>query len=209
MCHHELNDSGSANFIENLVEMYVESIDNITVTEEGRPTTEKDFYIYLYLFLADPRGGNKYIDDIIFQFGKREKRVDDDVKIGMIKAARMQGKHITLDTDTEKAEAMITTRKQCRAYSDVQIYPYSMRYLYWEQYVGMVKNNVKSYSSVAGDDLSSVSSECHPACIFLFTFFFLGDIKISILVVVSLFATMLGDSLRFSFILKGSQISWG
>ncbi|PRP82942.1 hypothetical protein PROFUN_06719 [Planoprotostelium fungivorum] len=161
----QLLPPGSANFIENLIEMYVESIDNITVTEEGRPTTEKDFYIYLYLFLADPRGGYKYIDDIIFQFGT-------------IKAARMQGKHITLDTDTEKAEAMITTRRQCRAYADVQIYPYSMRYLYWEQYVGMVKNNVKSYSAVA-------------ACIFLFTFFFLGDIKISILVVVSLFATML------------------
>ena len=45
---------------------------NLTLNTKGRPMNQKDFYTFLYAFLADPsqNGGIKYYPDIVFQFGK-------------------------------------------------------------------------------------------------------------------------------------------
>jgi len=110
----------------------------------------------LYVWMSNPINYLKYSDKIVFQYG-------------VIKTSRLEARHPPIISDQEKANYMLEVRKICESFG-IGAFAHATKYVHWTQFVNLIVNNIISFSVVAGS-------------IFLTVWAFLGNAKLSIIVI--------------------------
>jgi len=106
------------------------SYHNTSLTAKGRPPNERTFYLWLYEYLTLPNEGMRFMNDIVFQYGA-------------IKTSRLSTNHIFLENDFVRAQAVVKMRELTQS-DKIPAFAYCWRYVFWEQYVRLVQNNLFS-----------------------------------------------------------------
>jgi hypothetical protein len=115
-------------WFENYLQWLQTSYHNTSLTDKGRPPNEQTFYLWLYEFLTIPDVGMQHLNDIVFQFGA-------------IKTSKFSTSHIFFPDDLARADALVQMRKITSS-SLTPAFAYCWRYVFWEQYVGLVRTNL-------------------------------------------------------------------
>jgi Patched family len=160
---------------------------SFSLSERGRPRNAQEFYELLFVFLLTD--GRRHADDLVLQYGA-------------IKVSRIRNQHISLLTDFKRAQAILDMRAMTdvaasESNGNVNAFPFCGRYIFWEQFIGLVPRNIANFAIVG-------------VSIFVLCYLFLGDAILALIVlacVVLVDVDMLGVGFLWSIDLNNVMMT--